>query len=216
MNPPRFESPSRESLHPSFVGDRPPSSNSSISNTMHGMNDNVGGGRMIVGVDFGTTFTSCSFTFLQPGRNIDNVEINSIKTWESFGGKLEANVPSKLYYMVDPISETYSKVGNERQVFWGFGPSTKETTEKLRLHPELKLTMFEWFKLHLKIDFEGIETERRKEFERERQAKRLPPNLTPLEAATDFLRCFIGDVEKYFNKPGSPYLNRDPKATKYV
>lgn len=192
-------------------------SNLSISTGSSGTqaNGHAPAGQTIIGIDFGTTFTSCSYSYVS-GSLAGNEKplVNDIKAWSSFPGKNEGNIPSKLYYMIDPTTRRYLPIEGERQIDWGLRSLSVAQRENIRLkYPKLEMQEFEWFKLHLKVDFSNMDAEHRQDFERERRLKQLPTNITALEAATDFLRCIITDIEKNLRI----YLSeRDPEATHFV
>lgn len=192
-------------------------SNLSLSSGSSGpqTNGHAPAGQTIIGIDFGTTFTSCSYSYV--GAALSGNErpfVNDIKAWPSFPGKDEGNIPSKLYYMIDPATKKFVSIEGERQMDWGLRNLSVARRESIRLKfPKLEMHEFEWFKLHLKVDFSNMDAEHRRDFERERRLKQLPPNITALEAATDFLRCVINDIEKNLRI----YLTeRVPESTHFV
>jgi hypothetical protein len=135
--------------------------------------------RLIVGLDFGTTFSGGSFALLHPDDDPSEVRISVARDWKGLlpGDTTSNKVPTTLAYVDGPGKEPT----------WGFA-----------IPPEADPQTLRWLKLLLEPDFSWSASSLAKELVDPTPTNRLLEKLgiSPLEAATTFLRLFWAHIEE--------------------
>ncbi|KLO12785.1 hypothetical protein SCHPADRAFT_940958 [Schizopora paradoxa] len=149
---------------------------------------------LIVGIDFGTTFSGVSYAFLHPG------EVPEIQSVTKFSDQAQSSgkVPSVMYY---------DKNGDLK------GAGAKTTQESfLEEAAENEWTRVEYFKMHLRpagteIDTNGL------------RVADLPPNKTAEQVLGDFLGYLWSETETYIgarHENGKALMDKVRNRTQFV
>ncbi|KAK5947351.1 hypothetical protein PMZ80_001501 [Knufia obscura] len=135
--------------------------------------------RLIVGLDFGTTFSGASFALLHPSDDPSEVRISVARDWAGLlpGDTTSNKVPTTLAYLDGPDAEPT----------WGFA-----------IPPEADPQTLRWLKLLLEPDFSWSASSLSKDIVDPTSTKALLADLglSPLQATTTFLKLFWAHVKQ--------------------
>ncbi|KAJ4406589.1 hypothetical protein N0V91_004532 [Didymella pomorum] len=156
-----------------------------------GAEDDTDTGSILVGIDFGTTYSGVAWAYSkQPD------EINIITNWDSaeYQAADKGKAPTRISY------EPSAQIGDDYgpQYTWGYGVGDDEAVE--------------WFKLLLLDDADMDDKQRNSPQIRKAKALLRKANKTPVQAVADYLRLLwahaIANIEKAFGEAaleGLPY-----------
>ncbi|KAI5244990.1 hypothetical protein E4T43_03459 [Aureobasidium subglaciale] len=101
--------------------------------------------RLIIGVDFGTTFSGCALAYSGDPESADEIQV--VKSWPGSNGVTSDKVPSEILYETNPPTSGIKRdwkgeVVTTTRIRWGLEIKPEETRLrclKLRLDPMEKL-----------------------------------------------------------------------------
>ncbi|KAK9451646.1 uncharacterized protein V1518DRAFT_409146 [Limtongia smithiae] len=149
--------------------------------------------RLIVGIDFGTTYSGVAYV-LATGQNIDNLKPNNISEWIGQGNMSQSKIETVLYYDSD---------GNV--VGWSL-----DSDDCMNGAGKLKPGIYkaEWFKMHLQAD--SVNT-----YVHTGDLPKLPPNKTALDVASDYLTLLHKAIDAELLKRLSGVYEREKNNIRY-
>ncbi|KAK9451645.1 uncharacterized protein V1518DRAFT_389589 [Limtongia smithiae] len=148
---------------------------------------------LIVGIDFGTTYSGVAYVWAT-GNKAQDLKPNPITEWIGQGNMTQAKIETVLYY--DKNGNVVGWALDSDKCFNGAG------------HLKPGIFKAHWFKMHLQADTANsyIST---------RDLPQLPPNMTAVDVAADYLTLLREAIDKELSKRLATVYTREKENINY-